>query len=139
MNKTITQTIRYIRDIVPTHSIRCHQDQDALSVTLQFLSQPVPGIPVVNDQHQFVGFIGELEIIKALDKGQLLSELTVKDILNKSQIAVPDWISIQEALQIMEEENLYFLPVVKEGIVLKSITRNDLLRAKVTSHPMRAI
>jgi CBS domain-containing protein len=51
--------------------------------------------------------------------------------MNKTPIAVKDSTGLDEAIKLMQDRHLLNLPVEKEGKVAYSITRHDLLRAKI--------
>ena len=124
-----------VGEIVATNSLQFHPDQEGISIAVELLSNHISGAPVVNAQGQFMGFISEFDILEALESGKDLNTVKAKDIMNSSQISVEDITSLTEAMNIMKNGHLLVLPVVKNGVVIKSITRHDLLRAKVGLGP----
>lgn len=98
-------------------------------VALELLSTHTPDAPVVDDRNQFIGFISEFDVLRALEAGKDLSNLTAEDIMVRERIAVTAETTIEEAVKTMEEGHLHNLPVKKEGRVAYSVTRHDLLRA----------
>jgi predicted transcriptional regulator len=121
--------------VVATNSLRFHPDQEGITVAVELLSNHISGAPVVNANGHFLGFISEFDILESLESGKDLNEIKAKDIMNSSQISVEDSTSLTEAARIMKNRHLLVLPVVKNGVVVKSITRHDLLRAKVGLGP----
>lgn len=85
--------------------------------------------PVVDDRNEFIGFISEFDVLRALEAGKDLSKLTAEDIMVCERIAVTAETTIEEAVKMMEEKRLHNLPVKKDGRVAYSVTRHDLLRA----------
>ena len=55
--------------------------------------------------------------------------------MSKSPIAVHESTTISEAVKIMKERHVLNLPVEKNGKVAYSVTRHDLLRARVGLGP----
>jgi len=51
--------------------------------------------------------------------------------MNPAHIAVHESTSITDAIRLMKEKNLLHLPVEKNGKVTYSVTRHDLLRARI--------
>jgi predicted transcriptional regulator len=100
-----------------------------MGIAFELLTTHTPGAPVVDERADFVGFISEFDIPRALEAGKDLNRLTAEDVMAKDRIAVTDETSIDEAVKIMEEKRLLSLPVRKNGKVAYSITRHDLLRA----------
>ena len=75
--------------------------------------------------------INEFDVMRALDNGKDLSKLQAKDIMRKARLTVTDSTPIAQAAKLMEEHHVLSLPVEKDGTVLYSIMRHDLLRARI--------
>jgi CBS domain-containing protein len=98
-------------------------------VALELLSTHTPGAPVVDARNEFIGFISEFDVLRALEAGKDLSTLTAEDIMVRERISVTAETTIEEAVKTMKERHLHNLPVKKDGRVAYSVTRHDLLRA----------
>jgi CBS domain-containing protein len=96
---------------------------------VELVSTHTPGAPVVDDNGEFIGFISEFDVLRALESKKELSTLTAEQIMCKDRIAVTEDTSIEVAVKMMEEKRLLNLPVRKNGKVAYSVTRHDLLRA----------
>ena len=120
--KTVGQ-IRATNDLVFRHN------QNAMGVAVELLTSHTPGAPVVDGSGEFVGFVSEFDLLRALDAKKDLNQLTAGDVMAKDRIAVTTETSVDEAVKIMEEKRLLNLPVKVNGKVAYSITRHDLLRA----------
>jgi len=84
---------------------------------------------VVDERGEFIGFVSEFDILRALEAKKDLNQLTAGDVMAKDRISITDDTSIEEAVKLMEEKRLLNLPVKVDGKVAYSITRHDLLRA----------
>lgn len=124
-----------VGEIVATNSLQFHPDKEGLAVAVELISNHISGAPVVSETGQFLGFISEFDVLEALDLGKDLSQVRARDIMNPTHISVEDSTSLTEAVRIMKKGHFLVLPVVKDGVVLKSITRHDLLRARVGLGP----
>jgi predicted transcriptional regulator len=118
-----------VGEIIATNTMRIRADASALSVVVALLSTHTPGAPVVNDKGQFVGFISEFDLLQALEGGRDLATLRAQDIMVKEGLVVENSTTIDEAVRIMREKHLHNLPVQENGVVSKTVTRHDLLRA----------
>ena len=121
--------IRTVGQIRATNTLILHAGQNGMVVTLELLTTHTPGAPVVNDQSEFIGFISESDVLRALKAGKDLSMLTAEDLMVHDRIVVTPETTIEEAVTIMEEKRLLNLPVKEDGRVVYSVTRHDLLRA----------
>ncbi len=120
-----------VGQIVGTNTMRVRRNQNALGVAVDLLTTHTPGAPVVDDAGQYVGFISEFDLLKALQSGKDLNQLTVEAVMVTNRITVTAETSIDDAVQLMEEKRLLNLPVEKDGIIQYTLTRHDLLRAWV--------
>ncbi|MGZ9275378.1 MAG: CBS domain-containing protein, partial [Nitrospira sp.] len=111
------------------NSLILRASQNAMAIALELLSTHTPGAPVVNNRDEFIGFISEFDVLRALEGGKDLSTLSAEDIMVHDRIAVTDDTTIEAAVKIMEEKRLLNLPVMRNGRVAYSVTRHDLLRA----------
>jgi predicted transcriptional regulator len=78
-----------------------------------------------------LGFINEFDVMRALDRGTDLNKLQAKDIMRKDRLTVTETTSIAEAAKIMEKQHVTNLPVEQNDKVLYSVSRHDLLRARI--------
>ena len=121
--------LRRVGQIRGTNTLILHAGQNGMLVALELLSTHTPGTPVVDDRNEFIGFISEFDVLRALEAGKDLSQLTAEDIMVHDRIAVTAETTIEEAVKTMKERHLHNLPVKKDGKVTYSVTRHDLLRA----------
>ncbi len=112
-----------------TNDLVFRRKQNAMGIAVELLTTHIPGAPVVDEQGEFIGFVSEFDILRALEAEKDLNRLTAEDVMAKDRIAVTDETSIDEAVKLMEEKRLLNLPVKVDGKVAYSITRHDLLRA----------
>jgi len=120
-----------VGQLVPTNDVKFREKQNAMEVAVELLSTHTPGGPVIDENKRFVGFISEFDLLRALEAGKDLNELTAEDIMVKDHISIKDSTTITEAVKIMEENHWLNLPVVRDGEVAYTVTRHDLLRAWV--------
>lgn len=120
-----------VGQIVPTNEVKFRENQTGMEVALELLSTHTLGGAVIDDHNQFVGFISEFDLLHAIEAGKDLNTLTAKDIMTKDPLSITDSTSLSEAIKIMEENRLLNLPVERNGQVAYTLTRHDLLRARV--------
>lgn len=118
-----------VGQIRATNELVFRRDQNAMGVAVELLTTHTSGAPVVDERGDFIGFISEFDVLRALQADKDLNRLTAADVMAKDRIAVTDETSIDDAVKLMEDKRLLNLPVTKNGKVTYSITRHDLLRA----------
>lgn len=118
-----------VGQIRATNALVFRRDQNAMGIAVELLSSHTLGAPVVDERGDFVGFISEFDVLRALEAKKDLNRLTAEDVMAKDRISVTEDTSIDAAVKLMEDKRLLNLPVMKNGKVAYSITRHDLLRA----------
>jgi CBS domain-containing protein len=121
--------LRTVGQIRGTNDLIFHAGQNGMAIALELVSTHTSGAPVVDDHNEFIGFISEIDVLRALEVGKDLSKLNAEDIRFHDRIAVTAETTIEAAVKIMEEMRLLNLPVKQNGKVAYSVTRHDLLRA----------
>ncbi|MBX3234739.1 MAG: CBS domain-containing protein [Nitrospiraceae bacterium] len=125
---------RVVGDIVGTMTRRFKPDESALDVAIEMVTSHISGAPVVGRDYEFLGFINEGDIIRAVDRGTDLRTAQARDIMNSAFVAVKDDTSLTSVARLFEM-GFQILPVVQNGKVTRSITRHDLLRAQLGLGP----
>ena len=120
-----------VDQIDPTNSLTFHPEQSGLSVAAALLSTHTVGAPVTAANGTYLGFINEFDVMKMLEIGRDLKTLQAQDIMRKDRLAIAPSTTIFDALKIMEQHGVVGLPVERNGVVMYSVSRHDLLRALV--------
>lgn len=121
--------LKRIGQIVATNTLTFHAGQNGLAIAVALLSTHMAGAPVVDHKGQYIGFINEFDVMKALDAGKDLSNTMAEDLMRKDRIVAHASTTIAQAAKKMEEHRVLNLPVEKDGKVVSSVSRHDLLRA----------
>lgn len=123
--QTRYQTISEIRS---TNSMQIDGDTAVIEVADTLLKAHKTGAPVVDRRGACVGFINETILLDALLDGKDLKTLTARDVMSRPTTVKED-MPIESAIRFMDEHHLQQLPVVRDGRLVATVTRHDLLRA----------
>jgi predicted transcriptional regulator len=126
---------RTLGEIDGTNGLRFQAKDSALAVALELLSSHTSGAPIVNDAGNFVGFVSEFDLLGAIESGKDLGQITADKLMNKDHFVADESTTIADAIELMREKHLLNIPVVKQGQVAYSVTRHDLLRARIGLGP----
>jgi predicted transcriptional regulator len=106
----------------------------------------VSGVPVVDKQHRLIGFISEADIIhsvfphkrpgelflrsfaQVVRKMSQIGEKKVRDYMERSIITLKEDDDLEEAVQLLLERNLKYIPVVREGFLVGVVSRAEICR-----------
>ncbi|HUJ79883.1 MAG TPA: CBS domain-containing protein [Nitrospiria bacterium] len=117
-----------ISEIKSTNSMRIDDDMNAVDAVDTLLKTHKSGAPVVDQRGACIGFINETILLDAVLEGKNLKGLTARDVMAPPHTVKED-MPIESAIRFMDQHHLQQLPVVKDGKLMTTITRHDLLRA----------
>ena len=60
-----------------------------------------------------------------------MSQLRAEDIMRKDRLVITPSTALSDAAKIMEQHGVVGLPIEHDGRVTYSVTRHDLLRARI--------
>ena len=123
-----------VADIVATNMLQFNPTDNAMDVAIEMVTSHSDGGPVVGSENEFLGFISEGDVIRALEGGVNLQGATAQDIMNSTFIGVTEDATLSPVAR-MFEMGFSILPVVKNGKVPRSVTRHDYLRARLGIGP----
>lgn len=124
-----------IGQIDGTNGLRFYAKQSGLAIAVELLSSHTSGAPVVDDEGKFIGFVSEFDLLGSIESGKDLSKVTADQLMNKDHFVADESTTIADAIRLMKEKHLLNIPVVKQGKVAYSVTRHDLLRARIGLGP----
>ncbi len=122
-------------EIDATNDLRFHTKKTGMDVALELLATHASGAPIVDDQGRFMGFVSEFDLLRVIESGKDLNNVTADQIMSTSHFVANESTTIGDAIRIMNEKHLINIPVIKEGQVAYSVTRHDLLRARIGLGP----
>ena len=123
--------LKTVGQIDATNPLVFYAGQNGMEIAVALCSTHTAGAPVVDADGRFLGFINEFDVLKMLDLGRDLSTLLAEDIMRKDRLVITPSTTISDAAKMMEQHGVVGLPVEDNGLVTYSVTRHDLLRARI--------
>jgi CBS domain-containing protein len=120
-----------VGQIDATNPLVFHAGQNALEIAVALCSTHTAGAPVVDANGTYLGFINEFDVMKVLDMNRDLSKLLAEQIMRKDRLVIVPSMKLSDAAKMMEQHKVVSLPVEVDGVVTYSVTRHDLLRARI--------
>lgn len=123
--------LKTIGQIDATNPLVFYAGQNGMEIAVALCSTHTAGAPVVDANSKYLGFINEFDVMKLLDRGQDLNKLSAEQIMRKDRLVITTSTTIPDAAKIMEQHGVVGLPIEHDGRVTYSVTRHDLLRARL--------
>lgn len=101
-------------------------EKDSLELVLHIMKwNNIHHMPVINNQKEIIGILSWKDI-QSVENNELLVKQTVKELMNTTIISVRPDQTIQEAKDLMKQNNISCLPVIYKGKLVGIITSNDI-------------
>ena len=151
-----------VRDVMSRHPITVGPEATLLDALVLMRGQKVSGLPVVAEDGKLVGVLSQRDVARTLKTAggipevtglfdllmfgiseetgvnvqvlrRILDETNVRDAMSSPPISVPSDASLELAAEVMRENEINRIPVLRGDRLVGIVTRNDLVRALV--HP----
>jgi CBS domain-containing protein len=123
--------LKTVGQIHATNPLVFYAGQNGLEIAVALLSTHTAGAPVVDANGRYLGFINEFDVMNTLDGGRDLSKLVAEQIMRKDRLVITPLTKISDAAKVIEQHRVLSLPVERDGVVAYSVSRHDLLRARI--------
>jgi CBS domain-containing protein len=122
------------KDIMQHHVITTGTDTSAHQVALQLVIGRFSGIPVTEGNRSLIGIVTEFDLIRGLRERKDLEETVVDDLMTKKVIDVDAEASIEDVMEILEENRIIRVPVASGGALVGIVSRGDVLKVAIGSN-----
>jgi CBS domain-containing protein len=151
-----------VRDVMSRHPITVLPDATLLDALVLMRGQKVSGLPVVDNVGSLVGVLSQRDVARTLksaggipevtglfdllmfglseDSGvsvqvlrRILEETNVRDAMSSPPIFLEADAPLELAAEMMRENDINRVPVMRKDRLIGIVTRNDLVRALVHS------
>ena len=97
-------------------------------VATQLIVNEISGMPVADVDGRVVGVITEADIIRALNEGKRLENLTASSVMTGPPITVDVETNLADVMKRLEEYRIVRVPVTSQNKLVGIIARRDVIR-----------
>lgn len=97
-------------------------------VATQLIVNEISGMPVADVDGRVVGVITEADIIRALNEGKRLENLTASSVMTGPPMTVDAQTNLAEVMKRLEEHRIVRVPVTSQNKLVGIIARRDVIR-----------
>ncbi|HSH25483.1 MAG TPA: CBS domain-containing protein [Massilibacterium sp.] len=117
--------MKMVKDVM-THEIECCYPQDNVFEAAQKMKQlNVGSIPICDEQKQLIGMVTDRDIVVRSVADKLPNATQVTDVMTSNPISVTPDTHVQEATNIMAENQIRRLPVVENNQLIGIVSLGD--------------
>jgi CBS domain-containing protein len=84
-------------------------------------------VPVVDDEWTLLGLVTEFDLLRALQEGRNLRDVTAREVMTPHVITVHEEMPVMDLIKLLQERHLIRVPVVQGKKLIGIVARRDVL------------
>lgn len=124
--KTLT-----VRDVMEDAVVTVSPQTKGYTIARLMADGDVGSVPVVEEDLTLVGLVGEFDLLRVMDEGKDLGELTATDMMTRDVVTVTEEMLVTDVVHLLQSRHLIRVPVVSDNILVGIIARRDIVFAYV--------
>ncbi|MBS0170975.1 MAG: CBS domain-containing protein [Nitrospira sp.] len=84
-------------------------------------------VPVVEKDYTLRGLVTEFDLLKAVEQGKDLREVTAADIMTRDVVTTTEDMTLMNLIHLFQERHLIRVPVVKDHRLVGMVARRDVV------------
>ena len=94
-----------------------------------YMMEGFGSVPIIDNSENLVGIVSEFDLLKALRKGNKLSDVSAGDIMTPNPISAFQGLDVPALIDILQNNHLIRVPVIDgNGKLIGIVARRDVLR-----------
>lgn len=124
--KTLT-----VRDVMEDAMVTVGPQAKGYTIARLMADEDIGSVPVVEEDLTLVGLVGEFDLLRVMDEGQDLGELTAADIMTRDVVTVTEEMLVTDVVHLLQTRHLIRVPVVNGNSLIGIVARRDIVFAYV--------
>ena len=117
------------------HLVTVGPEDSLVDVARELASRDIGAIPVMDRDHRLVGLVATTDLVNLLHDRQSLEGKAARDAMNAEPISIDEFATADEAIGVMRNALIHYLPVVREGKLVGMVTSQDMIRHLLKNYP----
>lgn len=120
--KTLT-----VRDVMEDAVFTVSPQTKGYTIANLLAERDVGSVPVVEEDRTLVGLVGEFDLLRVMDEGKDLGELTATDIMTRDVVTITEEMLVKDVVHLLQERHLIRVPVVNGKALIGVVARRDIV------------
>ncbi|MBI5854626.1 MAG: CBS domain-containing protein [Nitrospirae bacterium] len=82
-------------------------------------------VPVVEEDRTLLGLVSEFDLLRVMDEGKDLRQLTATDIMTRDVVTVTEEMPVKDLVHLLQARHLIRVPVVRGKSLIGIVARRD--------------
>lgn len=128
-----------VRQLMEDVVVRVDPKANAMTVAELLSEHNFGSVPVVEADGTLRGLVTEFDLLKAVEQGRDLREVSVSEIMTREVITTTEDMSLMNLIHLLQEHHLIRVPVVRGSKLVGVVARRDVVfgyvKARATYWP----
>jgi|GEM_PF-272269 CBS domain-containing protein len=120
-----------VRQIMEDAVVTVSPSSSAMVVAELLSEHNFGSVPVTETDGTLRGLVTEFDLLKAVEQGRDLREVSVSEIMTRDVITTTEEMPLMNLIHVLQERHLIRLPVVKDRKLIGMVARRDIVFAYV--------
>ncbi len=122
-----------VRQIMQSTHFCLTPDMSLILVSEHLSKNHLPGAPVIDENHQPIGFVSEYDCLEQLMQSTYYCDNTAlaADVMSTTLITTTPELTLIDVASQMNENKVNVAPVIENGKIIGVISRGDVMRELV--------
>ena len=125
----------HVRAVMKDHLITVGPDEQLLDVARELAAHDIEAVAVVDGEQRLMGVVTTADLVNLLHDGAKLHERTARAVMTSEPIAIDEFATTDEAIGLMRNALISYLPVTREGRLVGMLAASDLIRHFLKNYP----
>ncbi len=118
--KTLT-----VRQIMEGSVFTVSPDTKGIMIAQMMTERNIGTVPVVEKDSTLVGLVSEFDLLRVIDGGRDLRQVTAEDMMTRDVVTVTGEMLVKDLIKLLQERHLIRTPVVKGNALVGIVSRRD--------------
>lgn len=124
----------HIRTLMNAQVITVRPETPLIDVAREIAAHAIGAVPVVDDEQRLLGLVSTSDLVSFLHDGRALESKTARDAMSLEPMAIDEFATAEEAVDVLRNALIRHLPVTREGRLVGLVTASDLIRHLLKTH-----
>jgi CBS domain-containing protein len=118
------KTLR-VRQVMEGAVFTVSPDTKGITIAEAITKRNFGTVPVVEKDSTLVGLVSEFDLLRAIDEGKDLRNITAEDMMTRNVVTVTEEMLVKDLIKCLQEHHLIRTPVVRGRALVGIVSRRD--------------
>jgi CBS domain-containing protein len=114
-----------VRQIMEDQVFTVGPETKAITIAEMMTDRNFGSVPVVKEDSTLVGLVSEFDLLRAIEEGKDLRQVTAQEIMTKDVVTVTEDMLVKDLINLLQSRHLIRAPVTRGKTLVGMVSRRD--------------